>query len=167
MMQRPSLSHPIPVRYFFFAIMSVMIIKSFCKQKFDVVRWWYRMIHWNACEKFSIFFYIVNKPYKRIFKWLKTYLLITLTWNNRGFGVLGYCMKVWAKLFSRCSGKERGWIYRCKSRKQKSINSMEIWVDSCWYLMIFAVTSQLCGTSTKNKSLRPQWMVIKFPESEG
>ena len=78
-----------------------------------------------------------------------------------------YCMKVWAKLFSPCSGKERGWIYRCKSRKQKSTNLMEIWVDSCWYLMIFAVTLQLCGTSTKNKSLRPQWMVIKFPESEG
>jgi hypothetical protein len=38
MMQRPSLSHLIAVRYFIFAIMSVMIIKSFCKQKFYVVR---------------------------------------------------------------------------------------------------------------------------------
>ena len=90
MMQRPSISHAIDERYFFHHNMSVMIFPEFCNQKFDKIRWCWRTIHENACEKFSIFFYIVNKPYKRIFNWMVTYLLITLTWNNRGFGVLGY-----------------------------------------------------------------------------
>ena len=93
MMQRPSLSHFIFERHFFFPIMSVMTFPDICKQKFDELRWWWRTNHGNACEKFSILLYIVNKPYKRIFNWLITYLLITLFWKNRGFGVLGYSKK--------------------------------------------------------------------------
>ena len=91
MMQHRSLSHAIDEKYFFHHIMSVMIFPEFCKPKIDVPQWWWRTIHGNACEKTSILLYIVMKPYKRIFNWLNTYLLITLFWKNRGFGVLGYC----------------------------------------------------------------------------
>jgi hypothetical protein len=38
MMQRPSPSHAIDESYFFYLIMSVMIIPAFCKQKFDELR---------------------------------------------------------------------------------------------------------------------------------
>ena len=118
-------------------IMSVVIIPALCKQKCDALRKECQTNQWNECLKFQFFDYIVISPMNYIFKRLVTLLLTTLTWNIRGFGILGYCK---ATIVNRrlpinhyyviffCVWIEcQGWCGSCHSSRRNSRPNTKDW----------------------------------------
>jgi len=84
-----SLSHGTAERSFFLSIQSVMTFPTCCKQRFGVLWWVHRMEKWNWRQKMPFFCSENQSPMNQILKWLDDLLLTTLTWDIRGFGVLG------------------------------------------------------------------------------
>ena len=89
MFRHPFPSYVIVVMNFFEHITIIMMFLAFCNKIFDVLKWAHQMKQWNGRQNMQFFrcvnFYII----KRLIYWLNTYLLTTLSWKKRGFGVLG------------------------------------------------------------------------------